>query len=69
VFIKSENNRWYVLSDAGTIMGVFSTEEGAKKFSEQYGALKQYSSTVRDKGSDQAMDLFLQRFRAADKGL
>lgn len=69
MIVKNENNKWYVLSDNGMILGVFETKNGADTFAEQYAALKQFSSTVRTVGSKEAMDTFFDRFKKADKGV
>jgi hypothetical protein len=63
--IAQEDNRWYVISDTGSVLGVFATQQAAQTYSDQYSATKQYSSTVNRDGVETAMDRFQANFKKA----
>ena len=67
MFIKEEDNRWYVVAESGKVLGVFGSKEAAERYSEQMSSVRQYSSTVRSKGEEAAMDTFLERFKKSNK--
>lgn len=61
--VHQEEDKYFVVSKNGQVLGKFDTPEGAEDFKRNYTALKSFSSTVNELGNEEAMKRFREKIK------